>query len=340
MQTKYLPFQDVENALNKPGISREYLLYKKQSRQTMAKCMAVWNKQSRSTCMADIIHKCLEVYLKCPNDTRWNSMFDAVKFMLLQIKKNSNKFLRLCDELNVVRFTKSDIEWIEEYVIVMEPLAVCLDILQGEKFMYFGYLLPSISQLISQYDNMKLNKNFMFCRPLVDIICSNIEKRFATQLTDTFLTVAAISHPFFKTDWIVNDVKKDIGITQFKKAVNEFSKISIVEDDCSSEVVSNKNQPEDVLNNFFSPWSNKSNSNNSAENEILNYFSKSPTKNLTSLNDTPLIKKVFLKYNTPLPSSAPIERIFSVGSAVLTKKRGRMTDANFEKIMMIKCNTI
>lgn len=72
----------------------------------------------------------------------------------------------MCDELNVVRFTKSDIEWIEEYVIVMEPLAVCLDILQGEKFMYFGYLLPSISQLISQYDNMKLNKSFMFCRPL------------------------------------------------------------------------------------------------------------------------------------------------------------------------------
>jgi len=53
-----------------------------------------------------------------------------------------------------------------------------------------------------------------------------------------------------------------------------------------------------------------------------------------------MIKKVFFKYNTPLPSSAPIERIFSVGSAVLTKKRGKMTDTNFEKVIMIKFNKI
>jgi len=51
------------------------------------------------------------------------------------------------------------------------------------------------------------------------------------------------------------------------------------------------------------------------------YFSKSPIKNLTSLVDTSIVKKVFLKYIRPLPRSAPIERIFSVGSAVLTKKR-------------------
>jgi len=222
----------------------------------------------------------------------------------------------------------------------MEPLAVCLDILQGEKFMYFGYLIPSISQLISQYENMKINKNFKFCRSLVDIICFNVEKRFETQLTDSFLITAAISHPFFKTDWIKNDVKREIAINQFKNAVNEFSQSSNVEDDSTPEISSNKNQSDDVLNNFFSNWSNKTNINNSAENEILNYFSKSPTKNLTSLDDTPIIKKVFLKYNTPLPSSAPIERIFSVGSAVLTKKRGKMTDANFEKVMMLKCNKI
>jgi len=66
-----------------------------------------------------------------------------------------------------------------------------------------------------------------------------------------------------------------------------------VEDDSTPEISSNKNQSDDVLNNFFSNWSNKTNINNSAQNEILNYFSKSPTKNLTSLDDTPIIKKSF-----------------------------------------------
>ncbi|KAE9522193.1 hypothetical protein AGLY_017453 [Aphis glycines] len=151
----------------------------------------------------------------------------------------------MCDELNVVRLTKSDIEWLEEYEIVMEPLAVCLDILQGEKFMYFGYLIPSISQLISQYENMKINKNFKCCRSLVDKTCFNVEKRFETQLTDSFLIIAAISHPFFKTDWIKNDVKREIAINQFKNAVNEFSQSSNVEDDSTPEISSNKNQSDD-----------------------------------------------------------------------------------------------
>lgn len=134
----------------------------------------------------------------------------------------------------------------KEYVIVMEPLSVCLDILQGEKFMYFGYLIPSISQLISQYENMKINTNFKFCRSLVDIICSNIEKKFETQLTDSFLITATISHPVFKTDWIKNDVKREKAINQFKNAVNEFSQSSNVEDDSTLEISSNKNQSDDV----------------------------------------------------------------------------------------------
>jgi len=49
-------------------------------------------------------------------------------------------------------------------------------------------------------------------------------------------------------------------------------------------------------------------------------------------------QEVFIKYNTPLPSSAPVERVFSVGGAILSKKRGKMSDEHFEKTMLLKCN--
>lgn len=64
-------------------------------------------------------------------------------------------YLYECDDLNVPHFNKSD-----DYVFIMEPLAICLDILQGDKNMYFGFLIPSITQLINKYSNMKENRNF------------------------------------------------------------------------------------------------------------------------------------------------------------------------------------
>jgi hypothetical protein len=306
--------------------------YRKQSRLTFSKCQALWNKQSRSSQIADIIKMNLGVYLKTPNQTRWNCWFDSSKFLLLHFKNSPSKFSKVCDALKLNRFSKNDLEFLEEYVVVMEPLCICLDVLQGEKNMYFGFLLPSITILLQKYDDIA-KKNLIYCDSLVSLIKANVEKRFENFLTDPFLLSATVSHPFFKTIWLTDNDKKDRALSFFKKSCLEmFEQSNLPESE-----VSDSNMSDDA-NNYFNWSENKSKVDLSLEQEITRYLSKSPTKNLNILNEMPTVKKVFLKFNTPLPSSAAVERIFSIGGAVLSKKRGRMNDINFENVLMLKCN--
>jgi len=60
--------------------------------------------------------------------------------------------------------------------------------------------------------------------------------------------------------------------------------------------------------------------------------------NMGNLHDFPRILKIFLKANTATPSSAPVERLFSIGSLILTPKRNRLTDQRFEKLLLLRYN--
>ena len=44
---------------------------------------------------------------------------------------------------------------------------------------------------------------------------------------------------------------------------------------------------------------------------------------------------LFIKYNTPVPPSAVVEKLFSLGSNVLRPKKSSLTDENFEKLVFL-----
>lgn len=50
----------------------------------------------------------------------------------------------------------------------------------------------------------------------------------------------------------------------------------------------------------------------------------------------PIIKNIFIKFNTALPSSSSVERLFSVARDICTRKRGKISDSNFEDCLLLK----
>ena len=71
--------------------------------------------------------------------------------------------------------------------------------------------------------------------------------------------------------------------------------------------------------------------------EVFQYL-EDPRTSIDILHKYPAVKKVFLKYNTTIPSSAPVERLFSFASIILSGRRGLLTDDHFEMLTILKAS--
>jgi len=101
------------------------------------KLYSFWNLVSRSSVASDKIVDTCNCKFPVPIITRWNSLFFAVKKVLTHKDKLFNTF----EELKLKKLKISEWKFLEEYCLVMEPLALALDKLQGEQSLYRLFLI-------------------------------------------------------------------------------------------------------------------------------------------------------------------------------------------------------
>ena len=56
------------------------------------------------------------------------------------------------------------------------------------------------------------------------------------------------------------------------------------------------------------------------------------------LNRYPLVKKLFVQHNAILPSSAPVEHLFSFAGMITRPHRRSLSDKTFEQLLLLKAN--
>ena len=76
-------------------------------------------------------------------------------------------------------------------------------------------------------------------------------------------------------------------------------------------------------------------SNESVVDEVDRYLANADVT-MTSLLNYPHLVEAFLKYNSPLPSSAAVERLFSCAGQILVPRRCKVSDTMFQELVFLR----
>uniref|UniRef100_A0AAZ1XY44 HAT C-terminal dimerisation domain-containing protein n=1 Tax=Oreochromis aureus TaxID=47969 RepID=A0AAZ1XY44_OREAU len=156
--TLNLIFHDVEKWLQ---ANEAKFIY----RSATSKCSAMWTKANRSSVASELVDNFFMKKLIVPVSTRWNSFHHALSRITDIPLAELNT---VCTQFGIKCFTDREYLFLKEYCIVLKPLTVALDILQGEENCYFGILLPTLEILISR--TLALQDELKLTASLPDII--------------------------------------------------------------------------------------------------------------------------------------------------------------------------
>lgn len=139
--------------------------------------------------------------LVVPVVTRWNSLYHAVARLL----HHKDVLNNLCEHLNLPTFSTSEIQYLESYKLLVEPIAEALDFLQGEQNIKFGYLLPAVMTLSNKLQKNGKKTEFVLKSVSVELEIK-LRRRFSKYFdlspeADTAIT-AAILTPNVKLNWL------------------------------------------------------------------------------------------------------------------------------------------
>jgi len=154
--------------------------------------------------------------------------------------------------------------------------------------------------------------------PLANAVLNGIEVRLGGCFCDNELILAAVTLPQFRLWWCGDDQTKEMARNLLRHGMNRMTSSRVTDDPADR-------QSSDETDDEFFAFTSSAPARNDVNQELDLYLSDD-CKQLESLNRFPAVKQPFLKYNTGIPSSAPVERLFSAGGQIMTSRRSRLSD--------------
>ena len=140
-----------------------------------------------------------------PVVVRWNSHFYALVCLQKKINKSSDRLKQLLVDLKLIPFSKEEVVWLSEYVIIMEPLATALNKLQGD--ISLGYALPTVVSVKNKLESLK--HTVTIGKALDTTMLKAIDTRFAKFFDIPEFILSAVTTPKFKLGWLKEGPQRD-----------------------------------------------------------------------------------------------------------------------------------
>lgn len=229
-----------------------------------------------------------------------------------------------------VDFSENDLAILQEYVKLTAPIAQGINRLQGDKDTFYGDLLPTLFTVKAKLEKLSttLPKLGNLARVLVKKLA---EKRFKKEfeLGDNaeMAICSAISNPNYKAQW-GSEADSEKAMAIFKR---EYTEVSNAMEGTQTAAAEADDSSDFILLRTAPPTS--------VSNELTRYLVDART-DFKMLDQYPVIREIFFKSNTQLPTSASAERMFNFAGLLDHPNRGRILPTNFENNVVVKANAV
>lgn len=296
---------------------------------TMAKCFAIWSRAHQFPVAFEGSEEIAKMPLVVPAVCRWNVEYCAVQKIL---SLSERQLTELSARLEIPRLQPQELVYLKEYIAVFKPLAFALSLFQAEQKCYLGLVIPTLLSLKKKLSEQKAAAQYF--GEVIDTILVAIDIRFQELFSSSEAKMATATSPQFRLWWLSPSEREEM----CAQLVNEASQLE-QSDEAETDVDKNLapiESEEDFFN--YGPVSKFHRKKRNVVDEVRKY-AEGTSKSLECLQDFPKLKQLFLKYNTTLPSSAPVQRLFAHKEHLVTSQRNCLTDDYFERVFLLRYNS-
>ncbi|XP_076044807.1 uncharacterized protein LOC143027406 [Oratosquilla oratoria] len=206
--------------------------------------------------------------------------------------------------------------------------------------MAYTILLPNLKLMKDQVAALRTDASIVEGQELISYLLENhnnprvaFKGRFEHLFQDKDLLMATALHPHFKlgvVGYLSGNLKDNIR----KRVIREVMSKVGHDEEVGDEQVQHEMEDDPFMymrGDDNQPAATPSHLHENLEN-TYEAWNKFPLLHREAWLD------LFIRYNTSLPSSAAVERLFSMGSDILRPKRSSLTADNFEKLVFVKGN--